>query len=52
MLVVFAPIFVADTKITFVYNFVAPLRIFPYIFAKCKASGFYLNKCFSGKQLS
>ena len=25
MLVVFAPIFVADTKITFVYNFVAPL---------------------------
>ena len=26
MLVVFSPIFVADTKITFVYNFVAPLR--------------------------
>ena len=25
MLVVFSPIFVADTKITFVYNFVAPL---------------------------
>ena len=25
-LVVFLPIFVADTKITFVYNFVAPLR--------------------------
>ena len=24
MLVVFSPIFVADTKITFVYNFVAP----------------------------
>ena len=26
MLVVFSPIFVAGTKITFVYNFVAPLR--------------------------
>ena len=26
MLVVFSPIFVADTKITFVYNFVAPSR--------------------------
>ena len=26
MLVVFSPIFVADTKITFVYNFVAPLK--------------------------
>ena len=26
MLVVFSPIFVADTKITFIYNFVAPLR--------------------------
>ena len=26
MLVVFSPIFVADTKITFVYNFVAPLN--------------------------
>ena len=25
MLVVFSPIFVADSKITFVYNFVAPL---------------------------
>ena len=25
MLVVFSPIFVADTKITSVYNFVAPL---------------------------
>ena len=25
MLVVFSPIFVADTKITFAYNFVAPL---------------------------
>ena len=25
-LAVFSPIFVADTKITFVYNFVAPLR--------------------------
>ena len=25
MLVVFLPIFVADTKMTFVYNFVAPL---------------------------
>ena len=25
MLVVFLPIFVADTNITFVYNFVAPL---------------------------
>ena len=25
MLVVFSPMFVADTKITFVYNFVAPL---------------------------
>ena len=25
MLAVFSPIFVADTKITFVYNFVAPL---------------------------
>ena len=29
MLVVFSPIFVADTKITFDYNFVAPLT-------KCK----------------
>ena len=27
MLVVFLPIFVADTKITFVYNFVAPLSL-------------------------
>ena len=26
MLVVFSPIFVVDTKITFVYNFVAPLK--------------------------
>ena len=26
MLVVLSPIFVEDTKITFVYNFVAPLR--------------------------
>ena len=26
MLVVFSPIFVADTKITFVYNFVSPLK--------------------------
>ena len=26
MLVVFSPVFVADTKITFIYNFVAPLR--------------------------
>ena len=26
LMVVFLPIFVADTKITFVYNFVAPLR--------------------------
>ena len=26
MLVVFSPIFVDDTKITFVYNFVAPLK--------------------------
>ena len=26
ILVVFSPIFVADTKITFVYNFVAPLN--------------------------
>ena len=28
MLAVFSPIFVAGTKITFVYNFVAPLMIF------------------------
>ena len=28
MLVVFSPIFVADTKITFVYNFVAPLKFY------------------------
>ena len=27
MLVVFSPIFVADTKANFVYNFVAPLTI-------------------------
>ena len=27
MLVVFLPIFVADTKVTFVYNFVAPLNV-------------------------
>ena len=27
ILIVFSPIFVADTKITFVYNFVAPLKI-------------------------
>ena len=26
MLVVFSPVFVADTKATFVYNFVAPLK--------------------------
>ena len=29
MLVVFLPIFVANTKITFVYNFVAPLKMKP-----------------------
>ena len=28
MLVAFLPIFVADTKITFVYDFVAPLSIY------------------------
>ena len=27
MLVVLSPIFVADTKITLVYNFVAPLKL-------------------------
>ena len=27
MLVVFSPIFVADTKVTFIYNFVAPLSL-------------------------
>ena len=27
MFVVFSPIFVADTQITFVYNFVAPLNM-------------------------
>ena len=27
MLGVFSPIFVADKKITFVYNFVAPLKV-------------------------
>ena len=26
MLVVFSPIFVVDTKIAFIYNFVAPLK--------------------------
>ena len=26
MFVVFSPIFLADTKITFIYNFVAPLK--------------------------
>ena len=31
MLVVFSPIFVEDTKITFVYNFVAPLIVTPNI---------------------
>ena len=28
MLIVFSPVFVADTKIMFRYNFVAPLRRF------------------------
>ena len=28
MLVVFSPIFAADVKITFVYNFVAPLKMY------------------------
>ena len=32
MLVVFSPIFVADTKITFVYNFIAPLEEHKYNF--------------------
>ena len=31
MFLVFSPIFVADTKITFVYNFVAPLRLNSYL---------------------
>ena len=31
MLVVLSLIFVADTKITFVYNFVAPLNMFPKV---------------------
>ena len=32
MLVVFSPIFVANTKITFVYNFLAPLTVFLRVF--------------------
>ena len=31
MLVVFSPIFVTDTKITFVYNFVAPLKFKKFV---------------------
>ena len=31
MLVVFSPIFVADTNITFVYNFVAPLSLADFL---------------------
>ena len=44
MLVVFSPIFVVDTKITFVYNFVAPLieamynKALPTIICLCPQS--------------
>ena len=46
ILVVFLPIFVADTKITFVYNFVAPLIImsssnFRGDIVFCVITGFY-----------
>ena len=35
MLVVFSPIFVADTEITYVYNFVAPLKFSYQTFSTC-----------------
>ena len=42
MLVVFSPIFVADTKITFVYNFVAPLKNLLLLLFKFHYHGFKL----------
>ena len=53
MLVVFAPIFVADTKITFVYNFVAPLKNFSsdltyYRRNNCNALYSRLKDCATG----
>ena len=43
MLVVFSPIFVADTKITFVYNFVAPLKFYATTVSLIKLT-FYVDK--------
>ena len=45
---VFSPIFVADTKITFVYNFVAPLSVLGYLkevfmLRKVSQSNFFHN---------
>ena len=40
MLVVLSPIFVVDTKITFVYNFVAPLSVVFKLFTAWKVSIF------------
>ena len=48
MLFVFSPIFVADTKITVVYNFVAPLSALGYLkevfmLRKVSQSNFFHN---------
>ena len=32
MLAMFSPIFVADTKVTFIYNFIAPLKFKIWLF--------------------
>ena len=52
MLAAFLPIFVAETKIIFVYNFVAPLRytIIPFILHYFWSA--YLSKSFSQLVLS
>ena len=41
MLVVYSPIFVVDSKITFAYNFVGPLKRFYYLkaFKSLKSNG-------------
>ena len=45
MFVVFPPIFVADTKIINGYNFVAPLKMFLFLFYSLK-NYFYLRNSY------
>ena len=44
ILLVFSPIFVADTKITFAYNFVAPLKILENSQKKNSCQSLFFNK--------